>query len=193
MSLLSEVIDHNARWVAERDRPLGKVPQKKVVIFTCMDTRLIEFLEPALGLRRGDAQTIKNAGNTLVDPGGGVVRSLVVAIHGLGCEEVLVIGHRDCGMAQLNHEQLRKKMLDSGVPEEAINALRPSLGEWLGGFHNPLGNVQRVVELLRDNPLIPRSVPIHGLMFDPASGALSALVDGYGSSSRTSAVPGTAK
>ena len=55
MSLLSEVIEDNGRWVEERSRPVGKVPQKKVVIFTCMDTRLIEFLEPALGLRRGDA------------------------------------------------------------------------------------------------------------------------------------------
>jgi carbonic anhydrase len=189
MGLLHEVIEHNARWVAERNRPVGKRPEKKVVIFTCMDTRLIEFLEPALGLRRGDAQTIKNAGNTLVDPGGGVVRSLVVAIHGLGCEEVLVIGHRDCGMAQIDKEKLRATMIESGVPEEAINALRPSLGEWLGGFHNPLGNVERVTSLLRENPLIPRTVPIHGMMFDPASGALTVLVDGYSNSTRPSAIP----
>jgi carbonic anhydrase len=103
---------------------------------------------------------------------------------------VLVIGHRDCGMAQIDEEKLREKMLDSGVPGDAIDALRPSLSEWLGGFHNPLGNVTRVVSLLRDNPLIPRSVPIHGLMFDPASGALSVLVDGYGNSTRPSAAPG---
>ncbi|HEX7476173.1 MAG TPA: carbonic anhydrase [Polyangiales bacterium] len=179
MALLHEVLAHNAHWVAERNRPLTKAPQKKVIIFTCMDTRLVDFLEPALGLKRGDAQMIKNAGNTLVDAGGGVVRSLVVAIHALGCEEIFVIGHRDCGMAQLDKEALRRKMLESGVPEEAINALHPTLGEWLGGFHDPLGNVERVVRLLRENPLIPKSVPVHGLMFDPSSGALKVLVDGY--------------
>jgi carbonic anhydrase len=74
-------------------------------------------------------------------------------------------------------------MISRGVPEEAINALRPSLSEWLGGFHNPLRNVERVVHLLRENPLIPHSVPIHGLMFDPGSGALQLLVDGYPESS----------
>jgi carbonic anhydrase len=188
MRLLHKVIEHNAHWVEQHNRPVSKAPQKKVVIFTCMDTRLVEFLEPALGLRRGDAQTIKNAGNTLVDPGGGVVRSLVVAIHGLGCEEVFVIGHRDCGMAQLDKEALRQTMLARGVPESAINALRPSLAEWLGGFHDPLGNVQRVVRLLRDNPLIPTAVPIHGLMFDPATGALTVLVDGYPPGERDSVV-----
>jgi carbonic anhydrase len=178
-TLLEEVLAHNAHWVEERQRPVTKAPQKKAVIFTCMDTRLVDFLEPALGLRRGDAQIIKNAGNTLVDPGGGVVRSLVVALHVLGCQEILVIGHRDCGMAQVDADALRARMIDSGVPEQAIAALHPGLSEWLGGFHDPLGNVQRVVQLLRDNPLIPRTVPVHGLMFDPAHGTLQVLVDGY--------------
>ncbi|HKP60461.1 MAG TPA: carbonic anhydrase [Polyangiales bacterium] len=192
-SLLNEILEHNAHWIAERNRPLTKAPQKRVVIFTCMDTRLVDFLEPALGLKRGDAQMIKNAGNTLVDPGGGVVRSLVVALHGLGCEEVLVIGHRDCGMSQLDEDKLRATMIQRGVPESAIDALHPSLGEWLGGFHNPLGNVTRVVELLRNNPLIPRNVPIHGLMFDPGSGMLDVLVDGYNKAGRPSDIPRAAQ
>jgi carbonic anhydrase len=179
MPLLHEVLEHNARWVAERNRPLSKVPQKRVCIFTCMDTRLVEFLEPALGLARGDAQMIKNAGNTLIDPEGGVVRSLVIAIHALGCGEVFVIGHSDCGMSQIDEPALRQQMLDSGVPESAISKLRPSLSEWLGGFHDPLGNVERVVRLLRESPLIPASVPVHGLMFDPSRGSLRVLVDGY--------------
>ncbi|HEX2677089.1 MAG TPA: carbonic anhydrase, partial [Polyangiales bacterium] len=150
MALLYEVMEHNGRWVEERNRPITKAPQKRVCIFTCMDTRLVDFLEQALGLRRGDAQMVKNAGNTLIDPEGGVVRSLVVAVHGLGCEELLVIGHTDCGMAQIDENALRQKMISNGVPEEAINRLRPSLGEWLGGFHDPLGNVSRVVRLLRE-------------------------------------------
>lgn len=186
MSLLHEILQHNTRWVAERDRPLSKAPQKRVVIFTCMDTRLVDFLEPALGLKRGDAKMVKNAGNTLVDPQGGVVRSLVVAIHGLQCEEVLVIGHKDCGMAQIDEAALRRTMIDRGVPSEAIDALRPGLSDWLGGFHDPVGNVERVVELLRANPLIPSDVPIHGLMFDPGSGLLEVLVAGYDAAGRIS-------
>jgi len=181
LALLQNILEHNARWVEEHNRPVSKVPHKKVVIFTCMDTRLVEFLEPALGIRRGDAQMIKNAGNTLVDPGGGVVRSLVVAIHVIGCEEILVIGHSDCGMGQVDAAHLHQSMIDRGVPEAALNALRPSFGEWIGGFHDPLGNVERVVGLLRDNPLIPPSIPVHGLMFDPAAGSLDVIVDGYAS------------
>jgi carbonic anhydrase len=191
VSLLHEMLQHNTRWIAERSRPLSKAPQKRVVIFTCMDTRLVEFLEPALGLKRGDAKMIKNAGNTLVDPGGGVVRSLVVAIHALQCEEVFVIGHKDCGMTQLDENALRQTMIGRGVPPSAIDALEPSLGEWLGGFHDPLGNVERVVELLRANPLIPGDVPIHGLMFDPGSGIAEVLVAGYADAGRITDVSQT--
>lgn len=179
MALLQEILAHNARFVAERERPLTKVPAKKIALFTCMDTRLVEFLEPALGLRRGDAKVIKNAGNTLIDPGGGVMRSLVVAVHALGCDEIYVVGHRDCGMAQIDERSLAATMQARGVPAEAIASLRPGLREWIGAFHDPEGNVRHVVEMIQESPLIPDDVPVHGLMFDPATGRLDLLVDGY--------------
>lgn len=178
LALLDEVMEHNARFVSDRERPITKRPAKKIALFTCMDTRLVEFLEPAMGIRRGDAQVIKNAGNTLIDPTGGVIRSLVVAIFGMGCAEVYVVGHRDCGMAQIDEAGLRERMEARGVPMEAIDALQPSLRDWLGAFHDPAGNVLRVVEEIRHNPLIPGDVPVHGLIFDPVSGRLELLADG---------------
>ena len=173
--LLNQIIEHNARFVADLERPMTKVPAKKVALFTCMDTRLVEFLEPALGLRRGDAKVIKNAGNTVVDPTGGVIRSLVVAVYALGCEEILVVGHRDCGMTQIDEDELERRMLSRGVTAQSIATLRPSLREWVGTFHDPDGNVRRVVQIIRDCPLLPADVPVHGLMFDPASGRLDVL------------------
>jgi carbonic anhydrase len=175
MSFLNDVLEHNSRWVEARNRPLSKVPQKKIAIFTCMDTRLVEFLEQAMGLGRGDAQVIKNAGNTLVDPGGGVIRSLVVAIFTIGVGEVFVIGHTDCGMAQIDETKLEEAMIARGITREAIDGLHPGLREWVGGFRDPRRNVERVVRLIRDNPLIPKDVPVQGLMFNPASGQLKAV------------------
>jgi carbonic anhydrase len=150
----------------------------KIALFTCMDTRLVEFLEPALGLRRGDAKVIKNAGNTVVDPTGGVIRSLVVAVYALGCEEIFVVGHRDCGMTKIDEDELEQRMLARGVTPEAIAAVQPSLREWVGTFHDPEGNVRRVVDIIHTNPLLPRDVPVHGLMFDPATGRIDVLVRG---------------
>ncbi|MSQ25036.1 MAG: carbonic anhydrase [Dehalococcoidia bacterium] len=179
MTVLDDILAHNARFVADRNRPLTKAPAKKVAIFTCMDTRLVEFLEPAMGLRRGDAMVIKNAGTTVIDPTGGVIRSLVVAVHALGCAEIYVIGHLDCWMAQVDEATLERRMLESGVPQAAIDGLHPNLSEWLGNFRDVYGNVRRVTAIIRENPLIPRDVPVHGLMFDPASGSLELLERGH--------------
>ena len=179
MPLLDEVIAHNIQFVAERERPLSRAPARKIALFTCMDTRLVDFLEPAMGVKRGDAKIIKNAGTTVIDPTGGVIRSLVIAVHALGCEEVFVIGHLDCGMAEIDEPALEKRMIANGVSPEAIAKLQPSLQDWLGTFRDVYGNVRRVVGIIRANELIPQRVPIHGLMFDPNGGRLEVLVNGY--------------
>jgi len=145
-----------------------------------MDTRLVDFLEPAMGLTRGDAKVIKNAGNTIVDPvSGSVIRSLVAGIFMLGVEEVFVIGHRDCGMAELDAGSVKRDMINRGISPDIIDILVPDLKQWLGIFNHPVENVERVVKIIRHNPLIPSDVPIHGLIFCPNDGHLDVVVDGY--------------
>ncbi len=176
VNVIDHVLAHNARFISDREEPLSKLPAKRIALFTCMDTRLVEFLEEAMGLKRGDAMVIKNAGNTLVDPCGSVIRSLMVAIFVLGCDEVFVIGHRDCGMSQINEVELEQNMMKRGVSADVIASLQPSLKEWVGAFHDPRANVQRVVTMIRETPLLPNDVPVHGLLFDPHRGLLE-LID----------------
>src|SRR5512132_2151285 len=103
MTLIDSILVANKAFVRPGAfPPLTKNPKKQFAIFTCMDTRLVDFLEPAMGISRGDAKVIKNAGNTIIDPNGGVIRSLVAAVFTLGVEEIFVIGHRDCGMADVD-------------------------------------------------------------------------------------------
>lgn len=67
---------------------------------TCMDTRLVELLPAALGLKNGDVKIIKNAGAVISNPFGSAVLSLLIAIFELGVEEIMVIGHTDCDWDQ---------------------------------------------------------------------------------------------
>lgn len=182
MRLLNRILEANSRFVRPGAfPPLPKNPKKQFAIFTCMDTRLVEFLEPAMGIKRGDAKVIKNAGNTIVDPlHGGVIRSLVAAIFMLGVEEIFVIGHRDCGMAAVDAEALKQRMVDRGIQRSTIDELVPDLAQWLGAFSCPEENVTDVVNKLRSNPLIPMDVPIHGLIFCPDDGHLDVIANGYG-------------
>lgn len=182
MRLLDEIMLANRNFLSQSETNsatrVPKSPKRRVAIFTCMDSRLVELLEPAMGICRGDAHVIKNAGNTLVDPRGGVIRSLVVSIYVLGVEEILVVGHRDCGMAQVRIDALEQAMLRRGVPPEAIAEVE-GLRDWVGAFADPGDNVRRVTSLIRESPLIPQDVPVHGLIVEPNRGALTVLTDGY--------------
>lgn len=181
MTRLEVIIAANKNFVKpDAFTPLPKAPQKQLAIFTCMDTRLVDFLEPAMGLKRGEAKVIKNAGNTIVDPmSGTIIRSLVAGIFMLGVDEIIVIGHRDCGMAAIDADSVKRSMVNRGISPDIIDIHIPDLKQWLGIFSHPIENVERVVKIIRHNPLIPQDVPVHGLIFCPDDGHLDIVVNGY--------------
>ena len=101
--MIDEIMEYNRKFVENKGYEpylTSKYPDKKLAILTCMDTRLLELLPAALGIKNGDAKIIKNAGGVIVHPYGSVVRSLLVGILELGVEEVMVIGHTDCGVQE---------------------------------------------------------------------------------------------
>ncbi|MBP2641372.1 MAG: Carbonate dehydratase [Firmicutes bacterium] len=157
----------------------SKLPTRQLAIFTCMDTRLVDFLEPAMGIKRGEAKMIKNAGNSVTGPFESTIRSLIVGIYELGVKEVMVIGHLDCGIAHTSAEGLIQKMLERGISPDAIKMVEAELKNWIDHFHHPVDNIEEVVIKIRSNPLIPKDVPVHGLLFNPQSGQLEVIVDGY--------------
>lgn len=186
MSILHDILSANESFCSslpvdytQEDQQKSKLPQKQVAIITCMDTRLVNFLEPALGLARGDAKVIKTAGNSVTGVFDGTIRSLMVCIYELGVKEILVIGHHECGMAKTTSQSLTNAMLSRGVPKEAIHMVAKELREWADEFHHPEQNVRDTVEAIRLNPLIPSDVPTHGLIFHPRTGKLDVIIDGY--------------
>ena len=175
MTILNEILENNKEFVENFEgEEMPHHAQKKLAILTCMDCRLIDFFEPALGLERGDAKIIRNAGNTIV--GEDAIRSIAAAIYNLGAEEVMVVGHTECGMAGADADALKEKMIARGIAEEDIS--KYDLAKWIGGFDDEESNVVDVVDKIKNHPLIP-DVPVHGLIIDIVSGELKVLVDGY--------------
>ncbi|MCR5438832.1 MAG: carbonic anhydrase [Selenomonas sp.] len=186
MSILQDILAVNESFCqtppmdyTQEDHQQSKLPQKQVAIITCMDTRLVNFLEPALGLARGDAKVIKTAGNSITGVFDGTIRSLMVCIYELGVKEILVIGHHECGMSKTTSQSLTKAMLSRGVQPEAIHMIAKELKEWADEFQHPKQNVIDTVEAIRVNPLIPSDVPVHGLIFHPRTGKLDVVIEGY--------------
>lgn len=185
MSKLSEILDFNRGFVERKDYEqyrTDRFPDKKMVILTCMDTRLIELLPRAMNLRNGDVKIIKTAGAVVSHPFGSIMRSIVVAVYELGAKEVLVIGHHDCGMTGLNCSRILEKAVARGVSEDVIQTLGHSgidLKRWLLGFNDVSEGVATSVDLIRHHPLLPKDVVVHGMIIHPETGKLELVVDGY--------------
>lgn len=186
MTVLKQVFEANSAFVKALPEEfkvsapgISKVPLRNLAIFTCMDTRLVEFLEPALGVRREEAIVIKNAGNSITGKFEATIRSLIVGIFELNIKEIMVIGHEDCGVSHTTAKELTRKMLARGISNDAIKMVEDEMETWLDNFNYPEENVQQVVEKIRYSPLIPKDVPVHGLLFNPYSGELKLISDGY--------------
>lgn len=177
--MIDEIMEYNRKFVENKGYEpylTSKYPDKKLAILTCMDTRLLELLPAALGIKNGDAKIIKNAGGVIVHPYGSVVRSLLVGILELGVEEVMVIGHTDCGVQGMDGNEMLEKLVERGIDQQHIDIVRHSgidLERWLGGFESVESSVHETVRGLKEHPLMPKNVRISGFIMDSATGELT--------------------
>jgi carbonic anhydrase len=178
-------MEYNEQFVQNRryEKYLtDKYPDKKMVILTCMDTRLVQLLPKALNLRNGDAKIIKNAGAILTQPFGSAMRSILIAIHEMGACEVLVVGHHGCGMTQLDAHSLVEKFKANGISEVVLETLENSgirMERFLKGFDKVEDGVMHSIDMIRRHPLVPKTIPVHGFIMDPETGRLELIMDGY--------------
>ena len=125
--MIDELLKFNREFVKSKGYErfiTNKYPDKKIAIVSCMDTRLTELLPAALGIKNGDVKIIKNAGAIISHPFGSVIRSLLVAIYELGVNEVMIVGHTDCGAKHMDSEQMIEVMKKRGIPSEHIDMMR---------------------------------------------------------------------
>jgi carbonic anhydrase len=136
---------------------LSPRPRRKVAVLSCMDTRIDVF--PMLGLERGDAHIIRNAGGLVTED---VIRSLSASQRLLGTEEVVVVMHEDCGLSGASEDEFAQALAADGV-----------LPAWrLGAFRDVEATLRDSLKRLRASLELPARDQIRGFVFDPETGAL---------------------
>src|SRR4051795_3081191 len=106
-----EMLEAAAARAGELAAPgLSPRPSRRVAVLSCMDTRIDLF--PMLGLERGDAHIIRNAGGLVTDD---AIRSLSASQRLLGTEEVVVVMHEDCGLHGASEDAFRQALAADGV------------------------------------------------------------------------------
>ena len=158
--MIDDILEFNRRFVEDRGYEryvTTKYPDKKLAIVTCMDTRLT------------------NAGGKVTGPFSAEVRSLLVGIYELGVEDVMVVGHTDCGAQHINGPDMIEAMRSRGISDRAIETCRyfdVDFDEWLCGFDSVEESVRSSVRILEEHPLIPDDVRIWGFVIDSVTGEL---------------------
>ena len=136
-------------------------PTRKLAIVTCMDCRL--DLEAALGLQRGEAHVLRNAGGLVTDD---VIRSLAISQRRLGTREVMVVHHTDCGMERLDDETFRAELTQgAGVAPEFP----------IGAFTDVEDSVRESVRRLRESPFLLHRDRISGHVYEIETHRLRAV------------------
>ena len=169
---------YNEKFVAEKQYEkyqTSKFPDSNVAIVACMDTRLTELLPASLGIKNGDVKLIKNAGGVIMSPFDSVMRSLLIAVYELGVNEIMIIGHYDCGVQHMDGDLMIRHMKERGVNEKSIDFLDYcgfNVKEWLTGFSCVQEAVLKSVDLVRKHPLMPKDVVVGGYLMDPETGKI---------------------
>jgi len=161
VSNADRMLDEAAARADELAAPrLSPRPRRKVAVLACMDTRIDLF--PMLGLERGDAHIIRNAGGLVTDD---AIRSLSVSQRLLGTEEIVVVMHEDCGLHGASEDEFARALAADGV-----------LPDWrLGAFGDVEATLRDSLARLRSSPELPARDHVRGFVFDPETGGLREL------------------
>jgi len=158
MANADEMLETAAERAEELAAPgLDPRPRRRVAVLACMDTRIDLF--PMLGLERGDAHIIRNAGGLVTDD---ALRSLTASQRLLGTEEIVVVMHDGCGLHGASEDEFGQALADDGV-----------LPNWrLGAFDDVEATLRASLTRLRTSSELPARDQIRGFVFDPETGAV---------------------
>lgn len=163
-TVFEEMMDHNVGYAKTFNLShLQTPPARKLVILTCMDSRM--DLEQLLGLQVGDAHMIRNGGGLATED---AIRSLILSTHLLGTRSIAIIQHTECGLLSVTDEQMRHRL----TAQTGKDASHLQFHAFTDLDKTTTEQVMRV----RENPFLPKDIQVRGYVYDVKKGALREVV-----------------
>ncbi len=134
-----------------------------LAIVTCMDSRIDPL--GMLGLAKGDAKILRNAGARVTDD---VLRTLVLAVHLLAVDRVMVVAHTDCRMTKVTDDEVHEAIrADAGLDTRSLE---------FGAISDQRAVLAHDVQRVRSSPYLPDGLPVLGCVYDLDTGRVNILV-----------------
>ncbi len=153
MNVIDDLVANNAAVAGGLpSHRLPIEPRSRLVIVTCMDSRLDVFA--ALGLEEGEAHILRNAGGVITDD---VIRSLAISQRHLGTREVMLIHHTDCGMQKLTDDGFRAELQEA-------TGIAPAFA--IESFSDADADVRQSLLRVRRSPFLLHTDRVRGFIYD---------------------------
>jgi carbonic anhydrase len=160
----TDVLAANETFAAGFENPhLAGRAARGLAVVTCMDSRIDPL--GMLGLSKGDAKILRNAGARVTDD---VLRTLVLAVHLLGVRRVMVVAHTDCRMSKQTDAAVHAAIrTESGIDTRSLE---------FGTVDDQERVLHEDVQRIRSSPYLPAGLPVIGCIYDVGSGSLDVRV-----------------
>jgi carbonic anhydrase len=174
---IDEQILEREAWALRRQK--GIPNNKRLMVIACMDERLP--VEEALDLSSGDAHIFRNAGGLVTDD---ALRSAILTTNFFNTQEIIVVNHTECGMMSAPVDAIVRGVqerhgvvcadltIDPAVPSIGRFPDEKAFGAWFRLFDDVDTACEQQVKLLREHPLIPKEIVVHGYVYEVESGRL---------------------
>lgn len=129
-----------------------------LAVLTCMDSRIDPLA--MLGLSRGDAKILRNAGARVTDD---ALRTMVLASYLLGVDRIMVVAHTSCRMASGTEDEVHRQIQAAGGPDTRSLEFHMTVDQ----EETLRGDVQRI----RSSPYLQSTIA-GGFVYDLATGRL---------------------
>jgi len=158
-----DVLHANRQFAADYE-PTG-VPglaARGLAIVTCMDSRLDPLR--MLGLAKGDAKILRNAGARVTDD---VLRTLILAVHLLDVSRVMIVAHTGCRMSGIEDSDIHDAIARSAdLDTRSID---------FGAVKDQRAILHHDVQRVRSSPYLPNSLAVIGCIYNLDDGLLNVV------------------
>ncbi|WP_026679397.1 hypothetical protein [Fictibacillus gelatini] len=151
---------------------------KKVLFLIGMNQNLEQRLQQATNFDPNNVLILSSYGPEISHPYSDVMRDIIIAVYQEKVEEIFVVGTTENVEDRVDKQKLLNKIYDSERVKENIQTIESlfqnympefpngSVNDWLAGSETVAEGIQKSVNIIRQHPLIPSHVKVHGLFMN---------------------------
>lgn len=149
--------------------------QKKSLVITGVNEDTRSWVQEMTGKKMEDVVILRSYGSVISQPFGCLMRNIILATFKEEIDGIYIIGEKTC-VEEMSKEKVLENIQAVGVTEDVITTLNyidvvnHDLVNWLAGPTDIKETIKTNIDLIKNQPLILKTIPIYGYLVDGKTG-----------------------